>query len=69
AADFDKAVELNPQLADAYGNRGLALLAQGKDAEAQQDFEKSFKLDASLKSYYEEAARKIKQTRTPPKSN
>ena len=58
-ADFTKAIEINPQFAQAYGNRGLARLAQANDAEARQDFDKCFSLDSTLKSHYQEGAKKL----------
>ena len=38
--NYDEAIRLNPQLAEAYNNRGLAYGFQGKKAEAIADFEK-----------------------------
>jgi hypothetical protein len=34
--DFGQVIALDPKLAVAYTNRGLARLLQGKDAEAQR---------------------------------
>ena len=39
-ADLSKAIELDPSLAEAYGNRAWAYKKQGKKAEAIADFEK-----------------------------
>ncbi|HEX8887691.1 MAG TPA: tetratricopeptide repeat protein, partial [Pyrinomonadaceae bacterium] len=64
---YSKALEINPQYAEAYGNRGLTRLLQGKDAEAQKDFDKCFKLNSSLKADFEEAAKEIKEKRAPTK--
>ena len=37
-ADFDKALELDPQCAEAYGNRGLVQLLRENDVRAEADF-------------------------------
>ena len=38
-ADYDKAIELNPDYADAYFNRGVAHAASGNYEQAIQDIE------------------------------
>jgi hypothetical protein len=38
-------------------------LKQGKDVEAQEDFNKCFQMDSSLKATFEEEAKKIKERR------
>jgi tetratricopeptide (TPR) repeat protein len=43
--DFQKAVELNPDLAEANAYYGLALLASGDQASAKQAFERELKSD------------------------
>src|SRR3954464_10866783 len=43
--DFQKAVELNPSLAEANAYYGLALLASGDQATARQAFERELKAD------------------------
>src|SRR5947207_13786226 len=40
-SDFNKAIELKPELADAYLQRGKVLHAQGKYTEALADFNKA----------------------------
>jgi Tfp pilus assembly protein PilF len=45
AAQFNRVVQENPQLPDAYYYRGLVLLAQGKTAEAKADFQKVLDID------------------------
>ena len=61
--DFDKAIAINPNFADAYGYRGLSLLALRKDSEAERDFKKCFELDESLKTVFEDLANEVKRTR------
>jgi tetratricopeptide (TPR) repeat protein len=39
-ADLDAAVRINSRNFSLYADRGIALLMQGKDAEAQQDFDR-----------------------------
>jgi len=51
--------------ADAYALRGSAKLQQGKDAEAQHDFDSAIKLDSRWKSRLEAESTKIKQYRKP----
>ena len=66
-ADYTRAVELDPKFAQAYANRGILLLRQGRDAEAERDFDIAFQLDARLRSELEayikqmRAARGVKQ--------
>lgn len=43
-AHFNKAIQLDPRNYDAYLERGKVLLEQGKDAEAEKDFERSLRL-------------------------
>jgi Flp pilus assembly protein TadD len=50
---FTAALELDPGIAEAYGNRGLALMALGKDAEAQADLKKAMELKPDLKKELE----------------
>ena len=47
-ADFNKAIEIKPDLADAYHQRGRVLNAQGKYAEALADINKANELDPTL---------------------
>ena len=53
-SDFTRAIELDPNLAVAYGNRGLARLGLGQEAEAEKDFARCLKLDSSLRSDLEQ---------------
>lgn len=43
--EFNRVVEQNPNLAEAYYYRGLAYLSSDKSAEARADFQKSIELD------------------------
>jgi adenylate cyclase len=43
-----KALELDPDLAEAHASRGLALHQDGQDMEAVAAFERALKLDANL---------------------
>lgn len=43
--DFDKAIQLYPNLASFYSGRGLAKHGLGNNVEAMEDFERSIKLD------------------------
>ena len=49
-ADFDRALKLDPNRAATWAYRGLALLLQGKDAEAERDFARCLELDPDLKT-------------------
>ncbi len=49
-ASFDKAISLDPTVADFYSNRAWALLRIGKCEEAIDDFNKAIRLDCSLAS-------------------
>jgi tetratricopeptide (TPR) repeat protein len=42
---FDKAIELNPQYADAWSNKDVALCDQGKCDEALKAFDEAIKLN------------------------
>jgi tetratricopeptide (TPR) repeat protein len=51
-ADFDRAIQLNPNLARSYHLRGLAKEKQENDAEAMTDFEKAIELDPEYGAAY-----------------
>ena len=53
-ADYSKAVEIDPSLAQAYANRAVIETLQNKKPEAAKDFDKAFKLQPSLKAQYRE---------------
>lgn len=50
--DYDKAVELNPQYAEAYNNRGNTKTRLGQYAEAIQDYDETIKLNPKLAEAY-----------------
>jgi tetratricopeptide (TPR) repeat protein len=58
--DFNRAVELNPEIVWTYVNRGLAKVFLGKEEEAQVDFAKCLELRPDLKA---EVAEKIELAR------
>lgn len=60
-ADLNKAIELAPGYAKAYGDRGLVRVMRSEDAEAELDFKKCFELDRTLEDQFRTAANKIRQ--------
>ena len=51
--DISKAIELNPNLAEAYNNRGLAYNNLGKYNEAIIDLDKAIELNPKLTAAYD----------------
>jgi tetratricopeptide (TPR) repeat protein len=49
---FSRAIELKPDLADAYNDRGAAHTVNGHEAEALRDFEQALKLDPRSAAAY-----------------
>jgi Flp pilus assembly protein TadD len=47
--DFTSALKLDPRMAEAYANRGLALMVLGREAEAKTDLDKCLELKPELK--------------------
>ena len=43
--DFNKAIELNQNFAEAYGNRGISYLELGQYQRAIEDHDKAIELD------------------------
>jgi len=62
-AAYSKAIEVKPDYAMAYANRGLCQLYEGKDAEAQKDFDRSLEINAGLKNSLDGYIAKVKQQR------
>ncbi len=50
--DYDKAIELNPQYAKAYNNRGKAKAKLGRNEEAIKDYDKAIELNPQLAEAY-----------------
>jgi tetratricopeptide (TPR) repeat protein len=50
--DFDKAIELNPNLAEAYNNRGLVYGKLGNLQQAIKDFDKAIELNPNYAEAY-----------------
>jgi len=58
---INKTIELAPQFAKAYGDRGIVRLMRGENAQAELDFKKCFELDSTLQTQINAAASQIKQ--------
>jgi len=63
-ADFGHALELDPKLATAYVNRGLAWLLLDKDGEAQKDFEQCLLLKPDFRAELEKRIELAKELRS-----
>jgi len=48
--DFNRAIEIDPTIALAYLNRGLAKVFLGNEAEADKDFVETLRLKPELKA-------------------
>jgi tetratricopeptide (TPR) repeat protein len=62
-ADYTRAIELNENFARSYANRGMILLQQNKDADAQRDFAKGIQLDESLRTEIEKYVKATRASR------
>jgi len=60
AAAFKKATQLDPNLAEAYGNLGAVLLRLGQDAEAEKAFGECIRLDPSAQAKLERFRREAR---------
>ena len=49
---FDKAIELNPDIADAYNNRGIAYAGKGEFERAIADYDKAIKFKPDVADAY-----------------
>lgn len=65
-AAYDKAISLKDDFATAYLNRGLILLEQGKEAEAQRNFDKYLELMPGGKESLEQKIGEAKARRGKP---
>ena len=50
--NYDKAIELNPNFAEAYNNRGNAYEDKGEYDQAIQDYNKAIELDPENAEFY-----------------
>ena len=62
-AAFQKAVELDPGMAEAHGSLGWVLWHLGQEAEAEKEFAECFRLDPSLQPRLEQRIREAKLKR------
>jgi tetratricopeptide (TPR) repeat protein len=62
--DYGIAIKLDPESPDAYFFRGLTLLNQSKDIDAQKDFDKFLGFAPDKKAFLEQWVQKTKQERT-----
>lgn len=62
--DYNMAIKLDPKFPDAYFYRGLTLLNQGKEVEAQKDFDKFLELAPDKKAFLEKWIEKTRRERT-----
>jgi tetratricopeptide (TPR) repeat protein len=60
-ADLTRAIELKPNMADAYAQRGLVRLMRGRTDEAQQDFDRCLSLNKNLRQSLERLIAETKQ--------
>lgn len=60
-SDLNRAIELEPKYAKAYGDRGIVRVIRGEDAAAELDFKKCFELDKRLEPQVMAAANHIRQ--------
>jgi Flp pilus assembly protein TadD len=51
-AEFNKAIDFNPENADAYGNRGIILMLEGDRTKAIADYNKAIELDPNNAAVY-----------------
>lgn len=65
-ADFNRAIEIDPNFASAYSNRGLAKKNKGDLDGAMADFDKAIELDSTLAAAYGGRAQ-IKRLKSDPK--
>lgn len=61
--DFDRAIELDPRLARAYANRGLARLRRGEEVMAAKDFERCLEVDPTMQAELDEHIKRVRAWR------
>jgi tetratricopeptide (TPR) repeat protein len=59
--DLTHAIELDPQLANAYAHRGIARLLQWRAGDAQSDFDRYLSLDGNSKENLDRLIAEAKQ--------
>lgn len=62
--DYNQAIQINPGYARAFAGRGVSLLYQYRDAEAEEDFKRAFDLDPDLRKSFEPLINEAKTKRT-----
>lgn len=60
-ADYNRAITLNPDFLEAYLQRGLLNLSQGREAEARRDFDQCMNLNPDAKPLIEARVRQVEQ--------
>lgn len=60
-ADLNRAIEIEPKFAKAYGDRAIVRVMRGEDTVAELDFRKCFELDNRLEPQVRAAANHIKR--------
>jgi tetratricopeptide (TPR) repeat protein len=63
--DFTRAIQLDPNLAHAHINRGLALLLKGRGNEANYDFQSFLALRPDLRADLERRTKLAREFRAP----
>ncbi|HJZ67414.1 MAG TPA: tetratricopeptide repeat protein [Blastocatellia bacterium] len=59
--DYNRAIEVDPNLAPAHANRGLVYLIQGKRADAEKGFLQCLHLEGRLKPALQKSIKEIMQ--------
>jgi tetratricopeptide (TPR) repeat protein len=59
--DYNTAIEIDPDLAPAYANRGLVYLIQGRRADAEKDLVQCLHLDGRLRPALQKSIKEIMQ--------
>ena len=51
-SDYNKAIEINPKIAEAYNNRGLIYNKQGNFTQAMSDYNKAIEINPNYAEAY-----------------
>ena len=65
ARDFSEVIRVQPRNGDVYIYRGIARVYQGREKEADLDFQKAFQLNPSLKKKLEPLIQEAKDKAKP----